>query len=538
MDNILSYLTWRGDLTFEQSPFNEVDNLILAQLAYTDFCGIVPECGKNEWILLKDAIRETRPMRSFLQDGAEEFLEKLAKSPRFSESRLCCYADVIDHDREMTQFAALHIGLSDGTVYVAFRGTDTTIVGWREDFCMSFQIVPAQRRAVEYLDRTLSDGAGSDCQYRIGGHSKGGNLAVYAAMMCREEVRRKIVAIYCNDGPGLCDAMIDMARYEKIRGRIQKIVPEFSVIGQLFTREEECRIVRSSGNGILQHDPMTWIVERNGFVRAEHLSRECRLYNHIFDQWLEEVDMEHRRSFVGDFFGALTAGGAKDMKDVAAGGMDGFETILFAMGGSDRKTKRVVGKFFKSLIQGVQKINFAELLKTKILLKGICLFLLGVFLMGFPGFSQRIIGTAFFLWLLLYSLLRLFRFYRKYRSHEKVEKPKIVFYGFIAGVELLCIIKKTIIIISTNFVLGFFFLWRGWKQAQKAAQFMAKKDLKWLFPFLDSILAACLGVVALAAVNDVQPEHIMVTGTYLTIYGMVEVGKAMYHSAVEERMGE
>lgn len=531
MGNILSYLKWRGDLTFAQSPFNEVDNLILSQLAYTDFCGCVPGIGENSWVFLKDAVREYRPTLAFLQSNAEEFLMELAKAPRFADSKLSCYVDVTDHDQEMTQFAALHIELSDGTVYVAFRGTDTTIVGWREDFCLGFQIVPAQRRAVEYLNRTLN---GDGVRYRIGGHSKGGNLAVYAVMMCQENIRGKIIEIYSNDGPGLCDSIIDQEQYAKIQKKIRKIVPEFSIIGQLFACESECAIVKSAASGILQHDPMSWEVEGYEFQKTGHLNDECRLYNQIFDMWIEDVDMEHRQVFIEDFFGALTAGGAKNIKDVVDGGVNSFETILLAMGNSDRKTKLVVGKFFKSLFQGIKKLNFSELIKTKKTLKGACAFLLGIFLMAFSEISQQIIGTAFFLWLLCYSVLRLVRFYQKYKRNEIIEKPKIIFYGFIAAIELLCIIKNTIIIISTNFVLGFFFSWRGWKQAKNAVRLIAKKDLKGVFPLLDAVLAACLGVVALAAVNDVQPEHIMVTGTYLTIYGMVEIGKAMYHQAKDE----
>lgn len=531
MGNILSYLRWRGDLTFDQCPFNDVDNLILSQLAYTDFCGIVPKENENKWILLKDAVKEYRPVRALLQNDTEAFLWELARAPRFAGSRLSCYVDVIDHDREMTQFAALHIELSDGTVYVAFRGTDSTIVGWREDFSIGFQIVPAQKRAVNYLNKTLLR---DDVKYRVGGHSKGGNLAVYAAMMCREEIQNRIVAIYSNDGPGLCRSITNREKYQKIQGRIRKIVPEFSVIGQLFNHENDCTIVKSSGNGILQHDLMTWNVERDRCRETKQLSGQCRMYNHIFDQWIEDVDMEHRQIFVENFFGALTAGGAKDMKEVVGGGMNGFETILLAMGKSDKKAKIVVGKFFKSIFHGISEINFLELFKTKILLKGIGLFFLGLFLLGFPGFSQRIIGTAFFLWLLFYSILRLIRFYQKYRRHEIVEKPKIIFYGIIAGAELLCIIKKSIIIVSTNFVIGFFFGWRAWKQGKNAARLLAGRDFKGIFPLLDAILTACLGIVAVAAVNDVQPEHIMVTGTYLTIYGMVEIGKAMYHNAKNE----
>lgn len=530
MGNIISYIKWRGDFSFDQIPFNEVDNLILAELSYLDFHEIVPGLSENGSILLKDAavLYQEKEHPEMENEDLTRLIEEMAASRRFARTKLSGFVDIIDTDQEKTQFAALRAQLEDGTVYVAFRGTDSSIVGWREDFSISFQIVPAQSRAVEYLDRTLEEYPGP-C--RVGGHSKGGHLAVYASMMCKDDHKNRILEIYSNDGPGICPSMIDVSRYELIKDKIHKIVPEFSIVGQLFEDESDCRIVKSSGAGILQHDGFTWQVEKDHFEVSGRLTEKCRLYNQIFDQWIESVDMEQRKIFTDDFFDALSANGAKTVMEVTGGGIHGFEEILFAMGSSDTRSKIVVGKLIRSVFQEIRNIDYKELFKKKKIYQGIGLFFAGTLMVAFPGFAQRIMGTVFFLWLLFFSGMRLYQFYKKRQRGEMTEKPKVIFYSVIFAIELICIIKNSIIIVSTNFVLGFFFGWRAWKQAKWAAVKKAEGGRVWILPAADAVLASCLGIIAIAAFNDIKAEHILVAGTYLTIYGMVEIGKNLYKNA-------
>lgn len=530
MGNIISYLRWRGDFTFRQMPFNEVDNLILSELAYLTLQDIVPDLEDGKSVLLKDAADLYRNKRRQETENPEfsRLLEEMAKSRRFCMTRLSGYEDIIDTDQEMTQFAAIRIELEDGTMYIAFRGTDSTIVGWREDFCISFQVVSAQRRAVQYLDAALEE---CQCSFRVGGHSKGGHLAVYAAMMCEERYKKKIVEIYNNDGPGICPSMVDSLKYEKMKEKIHKIVPEFSIIGQLFENESDCRIVQSSGDGVLQHDAFTWQVERDQFIEKDALTKKCRLYNQIFGQWIESVDMEQRQVFVDDFFNALSANGAKTLMEVTGGGINGFEAILLAMGKSDKRSKIVAGKLIRSFCHGIGSIDFKRLIREKKIYQGIGLFLTGGFMVAFPGGAQRIMGTAVFLWLLFFCGMRLFQFYKMYQRGEMPEKAKVIFYSIIVSVELFCIIKNSIIVISTNFILGFFFGMRAWRQAKCAARKKNETKYIWILPALDSVLASCLGIIAVAAYNDIKTEHIIVAGTYLTVYGMVEIGKQLYRNA-------
>ena len=311
MGNIISYLRWRGDLLWSEAPFNEVDNLILACLSYFDFDGIVSETEKNPVSLMCAAENFFSEHRESKSPADPDLLKKAAASKRYGDIMLWGYRDVMDREQEMTQFAALHFVLEDGIDYISFRGTDNTIVGWRESFRLGFEVVPAQKRAAGYLEETIcKDGT---VRYRIGGHSKGGNLAVYGAMMCSEGAKEQIDAIYMNDSPGLCPAMIDEEKCQDIQGRIIKIVPEFSIIGMLFEGNDTVNgteqkvamnsglIVKSSADGILQHDAFSWQIEGNHFATAQQLAEKAWIYNGIFDRWIESADFEERELFVRNF---------------------------------------------------------------------------------------------------------------------------------------------------------------------------------------------------------------------------------------------
>ena len=244
MANLMDYLDWRGDLTLDQSPFNEVDNLILAELSFVDFQGTVPGPGEGEGVVLREAAEaffarfpegEKIDMGVLVPGAIPEMLGKMASSRRFGAMKLNCFTDHLDVGKG-EQFAALTIETGDGLLYLSFRGTDDTLAGWKEDFelaCMPE--VPAQKKAVRYVRDTAK-------QYprrrlRLGGHSKGGNLAVYAGVFCPAAVQRRIEAVWSNDGPGFHEDLLDLPEHRRVAERIYSIVPKSSVVGMLLEHE-------------------------------------------------------------------------------------------------------------------------------------------------------------------------------------------------------------------------------------------------------------------------------------------------------------
>ena len=243
MSNVSDYLKWRGDLDFSQAPFNDVDNLILAQIAYVDFTDIVPAPGSIETITIAEAAdtffdthdeKEIKKCKSFI-GKAPYLLREAAATKRFGSLILTNYVDYVDGGKE-EQFAAFHVRIDNRLTYIAFRGTDDTLVGWKEDFNMSFlSPVPSQKDAVRYIDTTVQRSEG---KLILGGHSKGGNLAVYASVFARPSVKKRIITVYNNDGPGFDSDFVKHPDYLAILPRIKSIVPYGSVVGMLLNPHE------------------------------------------------------------------------------------------------------------------------------------------------------------------------------------------------------------------------------------------------------------------------------------------------------------
>ncbi len=319
--NIMDYLEWYGDFDFSVMPFNEVDNLILAELSYASLDGIVPEpqLGRRlTTISVKEAahrLEESGRLEKScrLERNAGLLLLEMAKGRRFSDAVLAGYVDKHDFENQ-EQFSALHVYLSDGTLFVSYSGTDDTILGWKEDLNMAYQMpVPSQEEAVEYLEKTVPhDGR----PIRIGGHSKGGNLAIYAAVMCYDRLKRRIIAIYNNDGPGFLEPMLEKKAYIEIKDRIRTIVPETSIVGMLLEHGDSYEVVKSTGKGIMQHDGLSWQVYKNGFVKLDERSKESLVIDKTISTWVMGLSDDERAAFVDAVYNMLTRAGVNYLSDL------------------------------------------------------------------------------------------------------------------------------------------------------------------------------------------------------------------------------
>jgi hypothetical protein len=270
MANIFDYFLWRGDLSFDQSPFNPVDNIILSQLAYLPLDGIVPgpdayvgvTIGQTAALFAEKLAANTLQYPLIFKDDPV-FMDVISRADRFKNCELHSYVSYMDIVEEK-QFSALCVNLGACT-FIAFRGTDASLVGWKEDFNMSFStVIPAQREAVSYLEREAKKLGGS---LLTGGHSKGGNLAIYAASSCAREIQDRITAVYSNDAPGFHRSFIESDGFLKMRQRIHSFVPQSSVIGMLFEHGNDYAVVKSAQTGIFQHDLYSWDITHNDMVR-------------------------------------------------------------------------------------------------------------------------------------------------------------------------------------------------------------------------------------------------------------------------------
>ena len=330
MGNIMDYISWRGDLTFAQSPFNEVDNLILACFSYVNLDGIPAVSGKKG-IELKKLVKEFKKLHTIKELEADKsfirlapfMMFEMAKSVRFGNCVIRNYVNEIVTEAEQ-QFSAVEIVLDDGTSYVSFRGTDDTIIGWKEDFNLSTGVVPAQERAVEYMQR-ISDKAYG--MLRAGGHSKGGNLAIYGSVM-RKSAHDKILEIYSNDGPGFSKEFQESPETAEMMPKIIRIIPEYSIIGTLLEHEKQPIIVASTSRGLLQHDGFSWEVQGPGLVRRDSLNKTALRFIEILHKWIDGMDTEQKRLLIEDLFATLQASGYENLSEVQSGGLKSLAAMV------------------------------------------------------------------------------------------------------------------------------------------------------------------------------------------------------------------
>ena len=304
---LFDYLKWRNDVSLRAAPFNEIDNVLLSYLAYADFGELLQEekrrvsietCFKR--FCKKHDLANVRESKLFIE-RAPLLLEDMVCGARFRGTKVAHFREVFDKEK-VQQFAALVFLLPDGTKYVSFRGTDSSITGWKEDFLMSITAeTEGAKEAVSYLNDVA---ASVDGDFILGGHSKGGNFAMYAAAFCEDAVKGRIRKVYNNDGPGFREEIVRSAAYRELLPKITNIVPQTSIIGRLLSNEAAHTVVKSAAAGIFQHDVTTWEVTKDKFVRAEP-DAFSDFVEKSLGTWLETMDDEARKSLVETVFSMI-----------------------------------------------------------------------------------------------------------------------------------------------------------------------------------------------------------------------------------------
>ena len=274
--------------------------------------------------------------------------ERMVQGKRFRNLELNYYVNVIE-ERWETQFSAVTFTLGDGSHYVAYRGTDETIVGWKEDFNMAFLTpVPGQAISVEYLNRVARRFGGP---LYVGGHSKGGNLAVYSAMNCNPDIQDRILKIYSMDGPGFRPEVLRECDYGKIADRVVKILPNSSLVGMIFESGMYFQVVKSKTFGLLQHDPYTWLVTGNHLVRADRLYERRQQMDNNLNQWILSLNEQQLRTFVDTLYQVITASQADNLIDFTAEWKKSMNGVIAALKEVDEETvealKEIVGSLFE-----------------------------------------------------------------------------------------------------------------------------------------------------------------------------------------------
>ena len=317
MSTIFDYLDYVAYDSIYDRPFKELDVLALTELTYLPFDRIVPQGDTtNIEVRLSDAVELVDRTTDFIvTDQHLQLVDDLASSKRFKNIKLLNYVNEYDPDVQK-QFAAMTYRLTMDVYLVVFRGTDDTLIGWKEDFHMTYMDhVPAQRRAASYLQNVMKEFPKG--RFLVAGHSKGGNLATYACSYLPDQLSEQVHAIYCYDAPGLNKSIIKTEGYQRIAHLIHRFVPQGSIVGMMLEVPEPTTIVKSRAfGGFAQHDAFTWMVEKDGFVTLDQTSPDSQQMDQTLKQWVQEVPDSQLKKFSDTFFGLFLDAGITSINDL------------------------------------------------------------------------------------------------------------------------------------------------------------------------------------------------------------------------------
>ena len=356
MKNMLDYIKEFGHVSFEERAFSEIDALVLTELEYLPLEKVVPsdENGEN-FVTVKEIAEYMQEHKQELFDEnpmmitqeRHEVSQVIADAPRFQSLKFFGVVSVWDKDTTK-QFAAVTVEVEPSVRLVVFRGTDETLIGWKEDFLMTYSpLVAAQTDAKEYLAKqaSLFDG-----DLMVSGHSKGGNLAIYAAATQEEDVQLRIVDIFCFDSPGLYRSVLETKGYQNIVPLAMRYIPQDSLVGLMLESEVPYVIVKSNATGAMQHSAMTWEIEDGQFIKMEKLTKNSQLNDQTFKKWTESVSDEELELFWNVFFELLFSVGIDTVNDLYGQFMHYVQEFLKAAGDMDEEKRELLTRIALLLV--------------------------------------------------------------------------------------------------------------------------------------------------------------------------------------------
>ena len=356
MKNMLDYIKEFGHVSFEERAFSEIDALVLTELEYLPLEKVVPsdENGEN-FVTVKEIAEYMQEHKQELFDEnpmmitqeRHEVSQVIADAPRFQSLKF--FGVVSEWDKDTTkQFAAVTVEVEPSVRLVIFRGTDDTLIGWKEDFLMTYSpLVAAQTDAKEYLAKQASLWDGD---LMISGHSKGGNLAIYAAATQVEDVQLRIVDIFCFDSPGLYRSVLETKGYQNIVPLAMRYIPQDSLVGLMLESEVPYVIVKSNATGAMQHSAMTWEIEDGQFIKMEKLTKNSQLNDQTFKKWTESVSDEELELFWNVFFELLFSVGIDTVNDLYGQFMHYVQEFLKAAGNMDEEKRELLTRIALLLV--------------------------------------------------------------------------------------------------------------------------------------------------------------------------------------------
>ncbi len=351
--DMLDYIKWRGDLSFDERPLNEVDSLIFSTLSYETFEGIqLPKTMKevSNVFFKKYTIEELSKRKSFTYRSFE-VLKAASLSNRFEDIIVDHYVNVIDEEKNI-QFSAVTFSFKNKWKYIAFRGTDDTIVGWKEDFMLLYKDeIESYQKIKDYLNLVFREHKPfSNTKYYIGGHSKGGHLALYASSLIPEKLHKHIISIYNFDGPGFDQQFYLNGNVKKLLPKMTTYTPAASFFGRLFKHHEKIQLISSEQKGLLQHSMFNWQVNVNRFNYENNYTDGSDKAIQKFNETISKYTIKEREHIVESLFDVYKQLNIFTIEDLLNINPNRVFNSLKQLNELDNDTKKVIFDFLMIMI--------------------------------------------------------------------------------------------------------------------------------------------------------------------------------------------
>lgn len=516
-NNVFSYLKWRGDIDLSKASFNEIDALVLSVFSYVDLSGIVSESAQE--ITVQDAAKNYFASNHPQTDHIyyQRLLELMAQANRFKTAKLSYFIDKLT---AQTQFSAIKIKLPDQTNFIAFRGTDDSLVGWKEDFEISFKTTAAQTQAREYLETIMKS---DEQHYLLGGHSKGGNLAEYAALNIEPKLRKRIDSIYTFDSPGIAKEVGAQLPLAFLKPRLKRFVPEFSIIGRLFEPDGiNPVVVDSSRKTLSQHDAFSWEITGSHFVKHKHRNPQARIYNQIINDWIEDATLEEREALTNDLFAALGAGGATKINQLSSNGFGGFGAILLSFANSSRRTRFVFGSLFTAFWQSIKDRGIFKSLFSLDSLIGWIMLILGIINLIAPQYSLRAFGALVAFTGIFFSAKQIIA---TASSNLKKRQKRffIISWLVVFALSVALISNNQILLSLAHYFLGTFLIIYSYIRLRQIILHHIPGLSRTIFVGIEAIIAFMLGIIVIVNPSYFSRRAIIILGILLIAYGFFKL---------------
>ncbi len=520
MDRIIDYVRWYSDIPFDILPFNEVDNLVLCGLSYWKFPDMNWQRGRYTLRACYESLQSktVEMMTTDTDETMPDFVRYAALSRRFGELYVSDYVEEF-YPEVPIQFSAVTFHLDRYTKYIAFRGTDSSLAGWKEDFMISFTETKAQELSLAYLKQHIRPGR----TYYVGGHSKGANEVLYAAALLPDKKKANLKRLYINDGPGFCKEVLDPKLIDSIDPICTAIRPEYCVIGKIFEPKiTDCRIVKSTQKAGMQHSIFSWGVDCGGLALAEDYDPQSLAVEAFLDKWLENVSPEQRKAFTNSVFDALSRDGSQTLFDVLNKWPASFENVIVSMLDADKVTKETLAEFPKAAIEAERKAadkvtvlvkkeiaHQPYLLDAAIALVGVLLLLLPINLFDILMAIVLFIGFAAET---TYTIRRLMRSHWNTRE----ERTRITLCIVFLVIFLLILVKEQALFVLSSALFGGVLLYYAYYTAAKLKQDKRYGTFFWLH-LAEAVLFALCGLFILIAPQEAIRWYAVSVGIILIL---------------------